>query len=199
MVASRPSLGLALLCLTLPVIAQPTVRSTLPITVEAAGSDFDYKNGRVLLRQVTIVQGDTRVRAQQATATGLEFENSSWLFEGEVSIEAPEGSLASDTASVRFLDNTIQRAEVEGTPASFERIDATRSVSGRAARIDYDLVAGTVRLTGEAWVSDGENEIVGTALVYSITEQRVLAEAAEQGGQPVRITIQPRSLEEPQP
>ncbi|MFZ8983411.1 MAG: LptA/OstA family protein [Steroidobacteraceae bacterium] len=199
MAASRLSLGLALLCLASSVVAQPAVRSSLPITVEAAGSDFDYKNGRVVLRQVTIVQGDTRVRAQQATATGLEFENSSWLFEGDVSIEAPEGSLASQSASVRFLDNTIQRAEVEGTPASFERVDETRTVSGRAARIDYDLVAGTVRLTGEAWISDGENEIVGSALVYSITEQRVLAEAAEQGGQPVRITIQPRSLEDPQP
>lgn len=194
--ASRLSCGLALLCLALPVVAQPAQRGTLPITVEAAGSDLDYKNGRVVLRQVSIVQGDTRVRARQATATGLEFENSRWLFEGEVSIEAPEGSLASDTASVSFLDNTIQRAEVEGTPARFERVDATRSVSGRAARIDYDLVAGTVRLTGEAWISDGENQIVGSALVYSIAEQRVLAEAAEQGGQPVRITIQPRSLEE---
>lgn len=188
-----------MLCLAVPVAAEPAAQSALPITVEAAGSDFDYKNGRVVLRQVTIVQGDTQVRARQATATGLEFENSSWLFEGEVSIEAPEGSLASDTASVRFLDNTIQRAEVEGTPARFERKDETRTVNGRAARIDYDLVAGTVRLSGEAWISDGENEIVGSALVYSISEQRVLAEAAEQGGQPVRITIQPRSLEEPRP
>lgn len=199
MVASRLSHVLVMLCLAVPVAAEPAAQSALPITVEAAGSDFDYKNGRVVLRQVTIVQGDTQVRARQATATGLEFENSSWLFEGEVSIEAPEGSLASDTASVRFLDNTIQRAEVEGTPARFERKDETRTVNGRAARIDYDLVAGTVRLSGEAWISDGENEIVGSALVYSISEQRVLAEAAEQGGQPVRITIQPRSLEEPRP
>ena len=188
-----------MLYLAAPVSAQPVARATLPITVEAAGSDFDYKNGRVILRQVVIVQGDTRVSARQATATGLEFENSSWLFEGEVLILAPEGTLASEAASVQFLNNAIQRADVTGTPASFERRDETRTVNGRASRIDYDLAAGTVRLTGEAWISDGENEIVGSALVYSISQQRVLAEAAEQGGQPVRIKIQPRSLEEPPP
>ena len=192
---------LALVVLALAGAAQAADRSTLPIAVEADSSDFDYKNGVLVFERVRIVQGDARVEAGRATATGLEFENSTWQLTGGVRITVTEGSLQSTSASVRFRNNQITGAEVEGAPARFEQRRGPDTAQGRAQRIDYDLATGQVRLLGDAWLSDGRNEITGSTLVYSMHEERVLAEAAAQGGQPVRIIINPKAPAEnpPQP
>jgi lipopolysaccharide transport protein LptA len=194
MAVSPPSLALgALLALAAPLAVAAQPRASLPISVEADSSDFDYKNGVLVFTRVRITQGDARVEADRATATGLEFENSRWRLEGKVRIRAEGGSLASDTATVRFVNNEIQNAEVVGSPATFAQQRGDERAEGRAERIDYDLDSGRVRLSGGAWLSDGSNEITGSTLVYSMREERVVAEAGEQGGQPVRITINPKS------
>ena len=48
----------------------------------------------------------------------------------------------------------------------------------QADEILYDVNDGTVRLTAEAWLSDGQNEISGPLLVYNIREQQIQAVAA---------------------
>lgn len=188
------ALALAVLAIAAPLAqdAGAAGRRDLPITVEADSTDFDYRNSVLVFRQVRITQGDARVEAEQATATGLEFENSRWQFQGRVRITAEDGVLESDSATVRFENNEIAGAEVVGRPARFRQQRGEQLAEGRADRIDYDLQSRQVRLSGEAWLSDGRNEITGSRLVYGMREQRVLAEAADQGGQPVRITINPR-------
>lgn len=197
MAVSFPRLFLIALLAPLALLAATALaanpRATLPISVEADSSDFDYRNGVLVFTRVRITQGDARVEADRATATGLEFENSRWLFEGNVRISAEGGALASEMANVRFTNNEIASAEVAGSPARFAQQRGERRAEGHAQRIDYDLSSGRVRLTGGAWLSDGSNEITGSTLVYSMQEQRVLADAADQGGTPVRITINPKS------
>jgi lipopolysaccharide transport protein LptA len=194
MAPSPASLGLAaLLAAATPLALAASPRTTMPISVEAESSDFDYKNSVLVFSRVRITQGDARVEAERATATGLEFENSQWRFEGQVRITAEGGFLSSDTATVRFVDNQIAGADVSGSPARFAQQQGERRAEGHAQQIDYDLASGRVRLAGEAWLSDGNNEIRGNTLVYSMREERVLAEAAEQGGEPVRITINPKT------
>ena len=183
----------ALLAAAAPLALAASPRASMPISVEADSSDFDYKNGVLVFSRVRISQGDARVEADRATATGLEFENSQWRFEGQVRITAEGGFLASDVATVRFVGNEIADAEVAGSPARFSQQRGEQHAEGRADRIDYDLTSGRVRLAGEAWLSDGTNEISGSTLVYSMREERVVAEASEQGGQPVRITINPKA------
>ncbi len=195
MAASSPSPALAALLLAvLPATgdAQPS-RATLPISVEADSSDFDYRNGVLVFRRIRVTQGDASVAADLATATGLEFQNSEWQFDGSVRIVAEGGTLESDTAVVRFRDNEIAFAQVTGDPATFSQQRGEQRAEGRAARIEYQLTTGRIRLTGGAWLSDGRNEITGSTLVYSMSEERIVAEAAEQGGEPVRITINPQS------
>lgn len=188
------SLALAALLLAAAVAppAGSAGRRDLPIAVEADATDFDYRNGVLVFRQVRISQGDARVEAEQATATGLEFENSRWQFQGRVRILAEDGVLESDSATVRFVNNEIAGAEIVGAPARFRQQRGGQLTEGRAERIDYDLATRRLRLAGDAWLSDGRNEITGSRLVYSMLEQRVLAEASEQGGRPVRIVINPR-------
>jgi len=195
MAASNPSPALAALLLALwPVLGgtQPS-RATLPISVEADSSDFDYRNGVLVFRRIRVTQGDASVAADLATATGLEFQNSEWHFDGSVRIVAEGGTLESDAAIVRFRNNEIDFAQVTGEPATFSQQRGEQRAEGRAARIEYQLTTGRVRLTGGAWLSDGRNEITGSTLVYSMSEERIVAEAAEQGGEPVRITINPQS------
>lgn len=168
-------------------------RSLQPVSVEAESSDVDYRSSRVVFDRVRITQGDLVVEARRAVATGLDFRASRWELTGQVQITGTEGRLQSDSAVVTFRDNRVARAEITGTPAEFTGTGDRRIAHGRAARIVYDVVAGTVRLSGKAWLSDGRNDITGETLVYSMREKRVMATADEQGSERVRITINPQS------
>lgn len=165
--------------------AQAPDRSQLPIKVEALSSDFDYQKGVLVFDGITISQGEIRITANRAVASGLDFEDSSWEFNGEVRISMPESRLESETARVRFAKGEIQSATVTGAPATFEQRKAEDLAQGRAKRIDYDLARGAVELAGDAWLSDGRTEITGATLVYSTVNQRVVSEKK------VIITIQP--------
>ena len=174
--------------------AASPVDAQAPINLEAASSDFDYRNNALLFKRVKITQGPLMVEAQEASATGLEFVNSQWSFRGQVRITVPDGKLAADTATVSFRDNQIVRAQVRGTPAVFEqRLEKTGQLArGRAESIEYDVRNGTVQLAGDAWLSDGQNEIRGRKLVYDIGRQRVAANPGETEPGGVRITINPK-------
>jgi len=171
----------------------PAGNSELPINLEAASSDFDYKNNTLLFKRVKITQGGLEVTAQQASATGLEFNNSEWRLQGDVQIKVPGGKLQSSEARVMFKDNAIASASIKGTPAQFEqRLKEKNQVArGRAGSIDYDVKAATVRLTGDAWLTDGNNEIRGNTLIYDIGRERVQANPSEKDPGGVQITINP--------
>lgn len=188
-------LAAALLAATLATgSAAAPVDAKAPINLEAASSDFDYRNNTLLFRRVKITQGPLTVEAQEASATGLEFENSQWILKGQVRITMPDGKLASDSAAVSFKDNQIVSAQVLGTPAVFEqRLEKSGQLAkGHAGSIEYDVRNGTVRLSGDAWLSDGQSEIRGNTLVYDIGRQRVAANPGETEPGGVRITINPK-------
>jgi len=165
--------------------------------VDAASSEVDYKTNTVVFSQVVISQGATRVQADHAHASGLNFGNSRWTFDGHVRIDAaPSGSLRADQAVVEFKDNRIARATVTGKPAEFEqqRTDSQQIARGHANEIVYDVTEGTVRLSNDAWLTDGQNEISGPLLVYNIRAQHVQAATSPDTGQRVHIVITPQSV-----
>jgi lipopolysaccharide transport protein LptA len=196
--------GIVALTASPPLRAQaglPAGNSTLPINLEAASSDFDYKNNTLLFRRVKITQGGLEVTAQQASATGLEFDDSEWRLQGEVKIVVPGGRLQSDEAIVSFRNNTIARASIKGSPAEFEQQlkEKAQVARGKAGSIEYDVKAATVRLTGNAWLSDGRNEIRGNTLVYDIGRERVQANPNQKDSGGVKITINPPQKSTPAP
>jgi lipopolysaccharide transport protein LptA len=182
--ASRPELLLATLLLA-AAVAGAQERAELPIQLNASTTDFDYQNGRLKFGAITITQGEVKITAERAEATGLDFKDSSWEFSGTVRITMPEAALASDSARVRFSGGVIATAMVAGAPATFQQQREDQLAQGRALRIDYDLQRGTVELDGDAWLSDGKTEMTGGKLVYSTANQRVVSR------DPVTITIQP--------
>src|SRR5882672_466292 len=172
-------------------------RTDLPINVDAQSSDFDYAKNTLLFRKVKVSQGNTSVEADEATATGLNFENSKWEFRTNVRILIEGGSLKSDQASVTFTDNQISRALITGSPAEFEqKLENSEDIAhGRAGSIEYDFTSETIRMLQDAYLTDGHNDIRGQTLVYSIRDQRVLANASDQSDERVRITINPRNVQ----
>ena len=166
-------------------VTQTPDRSQLPIKVEAKSSDFDYQKGVLVFDSISISQGDIRLTAERAVASGLDFEDSRWEFDGAVRIATPESGIASSSARVRFGGGEVQSATVTGSPATFEQRREEQLTKGRANRIDYDLQRGSVEFAGDAWLSDGRNEVAGATLVYSTVDQRVISK------KPVVFTINP--------
>ena len=175
-------------------------RETLPIVIDAASTEGDIRNNTIVMHDVTISQGDLKIRADRASvAGGLDYQNSKWTISGDVRINAQGGSLQSDQAVVTFSNNLITRATITGAPAQFEqqREAGAEPARGRANTIDYETATGNVSLKDEAWLSDGCNEIRGEQLVYNIRSQSVQAQsvapASGNGDGRIRITIQPQT------
>jgi lipopolysaccharide transport protein LptA len=174
-----------------PVIAAHVEPQT--ITLDAQSSELDGKNNNLLFRKVRIAQGNMAVAADQAQATGLDFENSHWVFRGNVKIAMDQGLLTSDEAEITFAKKLLSKAIVNGKPAAFEqRIAKTGKLAqGHADSIDYDVTKGVVHFSKNAWLSDGEREILGESLKYNVLAQTIIAEGSEQASQRVHIIITP--------
>jgi lipopolysaccharide transport protein LptA len=194
---------LSLFALALPASyapAQHVAQQAQSILLQAQSFEMDYKNNNMIYHKVRIAQGAMSVTADEAQATGLDFENSShWVFHGSVKIAMEGGQLSSDDADVTFAKKLLAKAIANGNPATFEqRIVKTGKVAhGRADTIDYDVTKGIVHLSKNAWVSDGDREIQGESLSYNVLTQTIRAESAEQGSQRVHIIITPPAKSKP--
>ena len=185
---------IALCALALPAAATLAAHvEQQSISLVAQSSELDYKNNNLVFRKVRIAQGSMSVSADLAQATGLDFDNSHWVFRGAVNITMDQGQLTSDEADITFAKKLLSVAIVNGKPASFEqRIAKTGKLAqGRADTIDYDVKKGVVHLSKNAWLSDGQNEIRGESLKYNMLAQNIVAEGSEQGYQRVHIIITP--------
>jgi lipopolysaccharide transport protein LptA len=199
MAASYPR-ALALLALTaLASEAFGAVRPAeqQPILLDAESTQVDLRTNSAVFHKVRISQGNTAISADQGQAsrhaTGLDFDNSLWIFRGNVKITMDQGQLTSDDASITFANKVLSKAVANGKPAAFEQHIAKtgKLAQGRAESIEYDVRDGIVHLSKNAWVSNGEDEIRGESLKYNVLAQSIVAEASEQGSQRVHIIITP--------
>jgi lipopolysaccharide transport protein LptA len=162
-----------------------------PIVIDAAFSRVDYRTNTVEFKDVDVSQGDTRVTAKRAYATGVGFANSRWTFEGTVIIVLkPQGTLRSDQAVMQFRNSGITQATATGKPAQFEqqRMDSRPPVRGRADQIVYNAEKHSVQLSGGARVSDGQTEISAPVLVYNVRDEQLEAVSR---GESVHVTVAP--------
>jgi lipopolysaccharide transport protein LptA len=169
------------------------------INIEAQSSEMDFKNNNLTYRKVRISQGNMSVEADQAQGSGLNFDNSRWVFRGNVKIAMDQGQLSSDEAEITFANKLLSKAVVNGKPAVFEqRIAKTGKLAqGHAETIDYDVLKGVVHFSKNAWLSNGPDEISHDSLTYNILNQTVVADAAAQGSQRVHIIITPPANPKP--
>ena len=169
------------------------------IVLDAGYLEMDLKTNNLIYHKVHISQGTMSVTADQGQGTGLDFDDSSWIFRGNVKITMDQGQLTSDEADLSFVKKLLSKAVVNGKPAAFEQrlVKSGKLAKGHADSIDYDVAKGVVHFSKNAWLSDGQNEIRGESLKYNLLAQNIVAESAEQGSQRVHIIITPPAKPKP--
>jgi lipopolysaccharide transport protein LptA len=168
-----------------------------PILLVAQSTEVDLRTNSAVFHKVRISQGNMSITADEGHATkrtsGVDFDNSVWVFTGHVKITMEQGQLTSDDAQITFANQVISKAVADGKPAEFEEpVAKTGKIArGHADTIDYDVATNQVHFSKSAFLSNGDNEIHGESLRYNVLTQTVLAVEAEQGTERVHIIITP--------
>jgi len=175
-------------------VAQRPTTSREPIVINSVSSNIDYRTNTADFTDIVVSQGDTRLTADRASATGVGFTNSQWTFAGRVVISLePRGTLHADQAILQFRNGELTQVTAIGSPANFEqrRTDSRWPAYGHADRITYDAKQDTVGLYGHAHLSNGRDvEISAPVFVYNVRDERLQADSpGERRG--VHTTIAP--------
>jgi lipopolysaccharide transport protein LptA len=177
-----------------------------PIDVNAKSFEADYKGSTTQMRNVVISQCDIRVEAEHASATGLNFDNTRWTFDGDVKVDVENrGSLRSDRAVVDFQNSQIAKVTINGSPAEFEQRENEKTndknmvARGHAGEIVYEVGPGTVRLANDAWLKYGTTEMKGSSLLYNIRQENVQGASRPGDSERVHIRISPKTTPPPAP
>lgn len=189
-----------LLILFLPAFATAqVVDSRLPITVDANSTDYDGKNSLLLFRGLRVTQGNIGIEADEGQATKLDFEDAVWRFAGNVIIDVDNGHIECASADLKFRNNTLQLATIQGSPATFtlKRAGTDEVTYAEAGLLRYDLTTGIVEFSENAVITEGGNQISSSFLVYNIAEQRINAQSSGNGDEKVKITYTPSNTDLP--
>lgn len=180
-VTSFSALALAALALSVAVAAQDS-RGRQELLLDSESLSFDRQTNLIQLKAPRITQGNLRIEANEALATGTDFdERSEWRFKGNVRITVDTAVLRADSAVFTFANQQLSRGELEGAPASFTDSDRTRqtSISGRARKMSYDYIGRTLRMTDNAWIQRDKLEMQGCDLIYDFAAERVTSGSAD--------------------
>ena len=166
----------------------------LPISLDADSTAYDGKNSMLMFRGLRMTQGTIGIEADEGRASNLNFEDSVWQFAGNVVIDVENGHIECDTADLQFKDHQLTIATIAGSPATFEltRPGSETTTYAEAAKLRYDLLAGTVEFSGDAIITEGGNQIASVYLIYNITQQRINAQGSPGDDGKVRITYTPK-------
>jgi lipopolysaccharide transport protein LptA len=176
--------------------AQDEAPETRTLVLDSDSLTIDRKSNLIHLRGPRITQEDMSIRADEALATSLDFEEQSeWQFSGNVRIEVDAAVLEADSAVFAFADDRLSRAELRGNPASITDMSTERRepVRGSANRLFYDYVERTLRLTDNVWLYKGRNEIQGCDLIYDFKDEGLTSGSSDCG---VRVRVLPAPEED---
>jgi len=165
----------------------------LPISLDADSTDYDGKSSMLMFRGLRLSQGTTNIEADIGRASKLDFQDSVWVFSGNVVIDVDAGHIECESAELSFTDTQLRLAVIKGSPATFEmhRPGTDEVTFAQAGSLNYDLDAGVVEFSEEAIITEGGNQISSSFLVYNIKEQRLNAQSSGEDDERVKITVIP--------
>lgn len=113
------------------------------------------------------------------------------VYSGSVLVEQGTMRVVADEMTVEYREQKVVRITAHGSPARYQQLlEADKGqVKADARTIVYHTQDERVDLEGEAFLSQGGNEIAGELIRYDIVAGKVNAESGEQG--PVRVVVQP--------
>lgn len=165
----------------------------LPMSLDADKTSYDGKNSMLMFTGLRLSQGHIAIEADEGRATKMDFEDSSWLFSGNVIIDIENGHIECDSAELQFDEYQLKLATVTGSPATFElkRTGTGNSTYAEAGKLSYDIESGVIEFSENATITEGGNQISSSFLVYNIAEQRINAESTGSEDGRVRIIYTP--------
>ena len=204
MAVSSPGKLLTLVALLAPLAQASAAPATIArdrqqqIFMDSQSGYIDLKTNTAVFYKIRISEGGMSITADQGQANqqrskDLYFENNVWNFRGNVKIVVEQGQLFSDDAQITFVNNALSKAITNGKPASFEQTvtKTGKPAKGHADTIDYDASKHLVRFLKDAYLTNGDHEILGQSVKYDILAQKVIADEAEQNSQRIHIVITP--------
>jgi lipopolysaccharide transport protein LptA len=144
-----------------------------PVVLDSGPFVIDHKTSLINVKTPKITQCKTVITADEATATGLDFDTrSEWRFKGHVHVLVDTTyELTADAAIFTFADKRLSRGQLLGT-ATF--VDKQTTDKGSANKLVYDDRAKTLVLSDNAQVHKAQYEIQGGCdLIYDLNEKRV--------------------------
>lgn len=138
-------------------------------------------------------------------ADRLEIDQKSGVARYEGDVEMEQGSLRITAARIviRRKGNEVTQVEAEGTPVKIHQRPAAgrEETRAEARRVEYDLKAATVRLTGQAHIWQNGSEFSGETILYDSQHGVVRASGGEQKDdkkkERVEVILQPRKESAP--
>jgi lipopolysaccharide transport protein LptA len=153
--------------------AQDGARPAEELVLDMQSFEIDNKTNLVNLHGPRITQGAMSIAADEAFATGIDFEaQSEWRFSGNVHITLESAVVTSDSAVFSFDDKRLARGELVGQATfSDAQPDHEEPARGGANKIVYDYTQRTLRLTENAWVQSEGVQAQGCDIVYNLTTE----------------------------
>ena len=165
----------------------------LPINIDAESTGYLADESVLTFTKLNLSQGGISISADRGEASKLDFENSTWKFEGNIRIILENGRIESDFAHLEFEGHQIKIARIQGSPAKLliYREDQITRTSAIANRIDYDFQKSLIDFTGNVSIREGGNQISSEYLVYNIKNQSIQAQSDSKDNSKVKITYTP--------
>src|SRR5262245_60816192 len=105
----------ALLLSSSAVTAQDNARAGCELALDMQSFEIDNKTNLINLHGPHITQCDLSISADQAVATGLEFQaKSEWKLTGHVRIKVDSAVVMAESAVFTFDDKQLSRGELSG-------------------------------------------------------------------------------------
>ena len=165
----------------------------LPINIDAESTGYLADESVLTFTKLNLSQGGISISADRGEASKLDFENSTWKFEGNIRITLENGSIESDFAHLEFEGHQIKIVRIQGSPAKLliYREDQITRTSAIANRIDYDFQKSLIDFSGNVSIQEGGNQISSEYLVYNIKDQSIQAQSDSKDNSKVKITYTP--------
>ncbi|MBT8132147.1 MAG: hypothetical protein KJO35_07750 [Gammaproteobacteria bacterium] len=166
------------------IVSSVTLAQDVPILLDAATTDFDRSNQRLLFREVSIKRGPLGISADQADTSQLDFANSVWVFQGSVKIFSDNASVTAQRAEMKFVDHQLRQATITGAPALLTHSDqASVKVRANKAVVTFgDDLLKNIKLSGAPaefeHIADADDAAItqGSAgqLIYDLQANKII-------------------------
>ena len=110
------------------------------------------------------------------------------VWEGNVRIVQGSLNIAADRGTIAYQNGQVDSALLEGSPATVVQArEGGGQVRAQARRIDYDLAANKVILTGAVQIEENGNTTTGERFVYALDSGAIEGDGGGSGQVTMRL------------